>query len=32
MLVLRWLCKYENPEVVYYHLATVLQVGDVSDE
>ena len=26
-LVLRWLCKYENPEVVYYHLATVLQVG-----
>lgn len=26
-LVLRWLCKYENPEVVYYHLSTVLQVG-----
>lgn len=26
-LVLHWLCKYENPEVVYYHLTTVLQVG-----
>lgn len=24
--IMRWLCKYENPEVLFFHLASILQV------